>query len=132
MKFENVSCLYLVFTYQNINEGPVHKCSVQCTVSFFFQLESFHQGGQRRMSMTNFYSIILSIVLIIIVQKLNYSEAQNARRRECATFDGGINMCSYESHNDMIRKLQNIGKFLFNSEIRGLCSKKPLNYLSTI
>ena len=84
------------------------------------------------MSMTNFYSIILSIVLIIIVQKLNYSEAQNARRRECATFDGGINMCSYESHNDMIRKLQNIGKFLFNSEIRDLCSKKPLNYLSTI
>ena len=62
-------------------------------------------------------------MLIIIVQKLNYSEAQNARRRECATFDGGINMCSYESHNDMIRKLQNIGKFLFNSEIRGLCSK---------
>ena len=84
------------------------------------------------MSMTNFYSIILSIVLIIIVQILNYSEAQNARRRECATFDGGINMCSYESHNDMIRKLQNIGKFLFNSEIRGLCSKKPLNYLPTI
>ena len=54
-------------------------------------------------------------MLIIIVQILNYSEAQNARRRECATFDGGINMCSYESHNDMIRKLQNIGKFLFNS-----------------
>merc|ERR1719412_1704497 len=33
---------------------------------------------------------------------------QNIERRECATFDGGINMCSYESHNEMIRKLQNI------------------------
>ena len=28
--------------------------------------------------------------------------------RECATFDGGINMCSYENHNQMLSKLQNL------------------------
>jgi hypothetical protein len=36
--------------------------------------------------------------------------ARQRNRDECATFDGGINMCSYDSHDDMLGRLEALAK----------------------
>ena len=52
--------------------------------------------------------ILLFQLLLLIVSFLEYGFAQNFRGEECATFDGGINMCDYESHDEMVRKLMSL------------------------
>ena len=45
---------------------------------------------------------IRTILLLFIVS------VSCQRREDCATFDGGINMCDYESHEQMLRRLVNL------------------------
>ncbi len=44
------------------------------------------------------------ILLLLLVAFV----AVDGQRQSCATFDGGIDMCRYESHEQMIRKLQTL------------------------
>ena len=54
----------------------------------------------------NFGFLLINFLIINIFP--GTVTTQNARRRECAVFDGGINMCSYESHNEMLGKLKTL------------------------
>jgi len=53
------------------------------------------------MESTGWFVLVFVIKLLFIVSSMS----QNVRREECATFDNGINMCNYESHDKMVRKL---------------------------
>ncbi len=48
------------------------------------------------------------IGLLCLLGTIWPSMEQNARARECATFDGGINMCKYESHEEMVNRLSRL------------------------
>lgn len=50
-------------------------------------------------------------MLIVLVTTLIVALVECQRQdASCATFDGGINMCSYEPHAVMVGKLQNLAK----------------------
>jgi len=58
------------------------------------------------MASTGWFVLILVVQLLFIVLVRSQNFAQNNNRREeCATFDNGINMCQYESHQKMVQKL---------------------------
>lgn len=73
------------------------------------------------------------VLLVLAVSTFSWSGGQNARRRDCATFDGGIDMCSYESHDQMVRKLVNLatrypGLALVNS-VGETAEGRPMAYI---
>lgn len=71
--------------------------------------------------------LVLLLLVVAIVQ------AQNARRRECATFDGGINMCNYQNHEQMVQRLTRLAERFPNLAQMGSVGKsaqgRSLNYI---
>ena len=59
----------------------------------------------------NMIRILSSLFLVIFLARNPFSVAQNVRERPlCATFDGGINMCNYGDHNQMVNRLNRLAE----------------------